>query len=128
LAVGSAESERAPATLVDESLEEIAASDLVPRGKELARRIVRELRVYRDHEEYVLPTQDEGLTLEFTSATRGKELLFAIPQDGSRIFFSVCGPGVRKGGIVRDERAVRRLSEWMETPQSELPAEGLDFG
>jgi hypothetical protein len=51
----------------------------------------------------VMPTDDGSVTLEFCSHVTTRDLLFAVTQDSSVMYFTARGPnGFRKSGIVRN--------------------------
>jgi hypothetical protein len=108
----------------------ICDSSLLPEGRLRALALfdkVMEVAVRADTA--AVPTDDDGMTLEFSSEETGRDLLFAIPDDGSVRYFTARGPdGFRRAGIVKDDCALTSLSRWLMEPDAKFPSVGLDVG
>jgi len=118
------------ASVADESSADICTSKLFEAGKAMALLVLRRARQVADFSELVVPTGDGGITLEFASPTTGREVMFALPDDGTRLYFSAKadGRGFRRAGITLDQEGIIALAEWVAGSSNSFPEEGLQLG
>lgn len=77
--------------------------------------------------ELAIPSEDGGMTIEF-EAPGGREIVFAVPGDGSVRYFVARGPdGFRKAGVVVEGVGVAHLAEWLAERAPFNPS-GLQVG
>jgi hypothetical protein len=97
-------------------------------GERVASDIVHMLGdVARSTDSALIPTDDGGITLEFVSERSGRDLLFAIPSDGSVRYFTARGPdGFRRAGIVKNDSAFGELARWLADSNADFSSLGLD--
>jgi hypothetical protein len=80
-------------------------------------------------EELAIPTDDGGMTFELSSRATEREVVFAIPADGSVRYFLARGEsGFRRAGVVVDVSAFASLARWLESPSVAFPTVGLQLG
>ena len=77
-------------------------------------------------EQEVSLTDDGGLVLEFVSRN-GREVLYAVPEDGCAMFFVARDHGDRKAGVVLGPIGVDGLAAWL-AGVGPLPIEHLKLG
>lgn len=82
---------------------EIEVSGLTSLGKLQAYRVWETLKgMVQEKETSILPTDDHGLVLEFTR--EGRDLLFAVPEDGTIIYYTARGEnGLRHSGVISED-------------------------
>jgi len=114
----------------DETKVIICDSSLLPEGRQTALTLFdKVMQVAVGADSAAVPTDDDGMTLEFSSEETGRDLLFAIPDDGSVRYFTARAPdGFRRAGIVKDDCALTSLSRWLMEPDAKFPSVGLDVG
>jgi hypothetical protein len=112
----------------DESALEIERSFLSFSGRSIAKGVLDAVRALGRTAELALQTDDDGLTLEFSDADHGRDLLFAIPQDGTRIYFIIREHDhVREAGLVVHEVGISGLAAWL-FGNGDFPSEGVQLG
>lgn len=78
--------------------------------------------------ELAIATEDGGMTIEFTDPSGSREVVFAVPDDGSMRYFVARGPGAfRKAGVVVDDSGVASLAQWL-APNAPFPSRGIQIG
>jgi hypothetical protein len=112
----------------DESALEIERSALSLGGRALARHLLDAVRMIGVVSELALHTDDGGLTLEFSNGDSGREIMFAIPQDASRLFFLTREQNhVGEAGLVVEDDAVGALAAWL-LGMGSFPSRGVELG
>lgn len=127
LSTSSCERASAEYASLDESRREIDASLMDDAGKARARAILSLVRGGAPGAvELVVATDedDRGITMEFEA--NGRDLLFAIPRDGSRVYFAARGDGTRRAGLVHPGGAARTLGMWLLG--GAFPTDGIVLG
>lgn len=76
-----------------------------------------------------MPTTDGGIIFEVEDEPSGKDLLLALPEDGSILYFTARGPdGFKRAGVVSDEVVVGFLVDWVVRVGADFPKGGLLLG
>lgn len=113
-----------------EAAVDVEAAGLGPAAREACLGIISTVRtIAPSSAELAVPSEDGGMTIEFENTGEGgRELVFAVPDDGSVRYFVARGAnGFRKAGVVVDGGGVAHLAEWLAGRTPFSPA-GLQVG
>jgi hypothetical protein len=108
----------------------VERSTMTPSGKGKARHLLEICEGSGFAGELVAcPTGDDGMTIELVKDETGRDLLFALPDDGAELYFTArANGGFRKAGIVSDSAAILDLIKWTEIAKTKFPLNGLRIG
>lgn len=115
---------------VDETMEAILASRLEPQACARMLADVNLLRMFTSGlSELVGETDDGGLTLEIAELESGREIVLAVPVDGSaRYFIARDREGLREAGHVLGGTGLVSLARWVRGTHDEVGSVGLAMG
>src|ERR1700690_3517618 len=116
--------------LDSEAVRDVLVANLAPEALHVCLRTIGMMRAVGSSTtgELAIATEDGGMTIEFNDASRSREIVFAVPDDGSARYFVARAPDAfRKAGVVVDDSGVRGLAQWL-AGKAPFPSRGLQVG